>query len=234
MHSCAGGIMDLHYKRLEDDLSVGEIPEVDLRFAFNRLSPTAQTVVALFYRQNDPKMIKEIATQLSLRIGVVGQIKKMAIQTMRRGISERRCHRRDRGLAEPADPSTSDFLEAYWEGIEGITVTMTSSKNPSTRLSVVALSAEDERHISLYRQERERRGMVAVPSPLVSLASDGRRGTWLGCPECGNEIILLGRIRKGNSSTPTTRRARCPDCGHYWWTRSREAFDGTRQVEIRG
>lgn len=213
-------------RRLEDE--VGMASEEILMLAFERLDPTAQVIIALYYRRNDHFNNRAIALQLGLDVGTVQSIKRAAIAQLRRSIHEISRDRREKGLKE-SDSSIADYLEAHWEDIEG---RIKSQETSSLETSDNEPLDEDVR---LCREERAKRGIVPLQQHLCADGHPDRRfGTWLGCPECGCETVILGRIRKGGCLTASSRKARCAQCGHQWWTKTREAFGGTRQVEVRG
>lgn len=83
-----------------------------------------------------------------------------------------------------------------------------------------------------YRFEKMKRKL-----PLQRYRRDGkpyqRLGavTHLACPSCGSEVVVLGKPTKWRRPA---RLATCADCMYVWRTCSREAFDGTYQIEVRG
>lgn len=85
----------------------------------------------------------------------------------------------------------------------------------------------------LYRWEKMRRGL-----PLQKYLPNGRpykargQATCLRCPGCYSRTIILGQFKQ-RGITPR-RWARCCACQYSWITMSKEAFGGTRQVEVRG
>lgn len=86
--------------------------------------------------------------------------------------------------------------------------------------------------IERYRYERLRRGLS-----LQKYRGDGKRkrstghGTCLKCPNCGSDIVVFGMAPRHGAKT---RAVSCGDCLYRWNTASKEAFGGTRQVEVRG
>lgn len=85
------------------------------------------------------------------------------------------------------------------------------------------VKSPDAEAIELYQQERARR------PPLKRLGV-----TRLACPKCGSEALVTCYRRRPKKIVTKSRPTRCTECEYEWRTHSREAFGGTRQVEVRG
>lgn len=208
--------------RLEDE--VGKALEADFFSALQRLDHTSQVILTLHYRQINQRLIGEIATELDLRSSEVSRIRKSAVLSLRRGLAEARNFRRDRGLSIRPSLTLAECLQILSENMDSV----------PEREDLLGDASEDE-DVLRCRNEMARKGIEPEPNRYNKDGTPNRSfATYLWCPKCGNEVVILGRIRGGGDYTGQSRKARCPECDHRWWTRSREAFGGTRQVEVRG